>query len=659
MSNHSPFGQSYSRRRFLQVSGAVGFTVAAGARGGLAVAQTPATIPAEISEAPFFEGQDLPPVAERIGEEPLVLDPIDAVGTYGGTWRTALIGGQDTAWLERTVNYDNLVTWAVDWSEVLPDVAKAYEVSEDGKSFTFHLRKGMKWSDGEPFTSADVEFYVNSVRNNTELNSAAADNPFTIEVADEQTFTITYERPEGFALKHMCEAAGVEWTRYPRHYLEQFHKEFNPDGIDALIKEAGAADWIELFRKKGGGIPGTPYDARWANVDLPRLHAWKLVEPYGEGTRVRFERNPYYWKVDTNGQQLPYIDEVVFDVLEDPQVLLLRASNGEIDMHARHITTDANKPVLAENREKGNYEFFDIVPSSMNTVVFALNQTHKKPEMREIFMNKDFRVGLSYAMNRQEILDAVFVSQGEPWQLGPRKETEWYNEELAKQFTEYDVDKANEHLDKVLPDKDGSGMRLMPSGEPFTFVVEVAAEINPFFTDTSNLVMDYWKAVGVNAQLKPEDRSLLYTRKAANEHDCAVWGGDGGLNDAMLEARWYYPHSDESLYGIGWVVWADNAGGNPQAEAVEPPDAVKKQIDLYAEIEQTPDPAKQTELFNELLAIAQEQYHAIGTSLPAMGYGIKKVNLKNVPASMPGAWLYPNPAPSHPETYFYEGGQQD
>ena len=202
-------------------------------------------------------------------------------------------------------------------------------------------------------------------------------------------------------------------------------------------------------------------------------------------------------------------------------------------------------------------------------------------------------------------------------------------------------------------------MRLMPNGEPFSFVVEVAAELNPFWTDASNLVMDYWKAVGVNASLKPEDRSLMYTRKAANEHDCAVWGGDGGLNDAMLEARWYYPHSDESLYGIGWVVWAENAGGNPQAEPVEPPAPVQRQVEIYAEMEQTPDPAAQNELFAELLTIAQEEFHAIGTTLPAMGYGIKKVNLKNVPASMPGAWLYPNPAPSHPETYFYEGGQQE
>ncbi len=656
MSKASPVHQSFTRRRFLQVSGAMGFTVATTAGGGLAVAQTPA-VPTDLSQSPFLDAVDLPPVAERIGDMPMVLDPIDSVGTYGGTWRTALIGGQDTAWLERTVNYDNLLAWSVDWSEALPNLAHAYEVSDDGTQFTFHLRPGSKWSDGEPFTSADVEFYVNNVRNNTELNPAAADNPFTIEVADDVTFTVTFERPNGFHLRRLCQADGVNWTRYPRHYLEQFHKDFNPD-IDTLVQEAGVADWIELFRTMGDGIPGTPYDARWANPDLPRMHAWRLVEPYGEGTRVRFERNPYYWKVDPSGQQLPYVDEVVFDVLEDPEVLLLRAANGEIDMHARHITTDTNKPVLAENREKGAYEFFDIVPSSMNTVIFALNQTHKNEDMRAIFANKDFRVGLSHAINRQEVIDVVFVSQGEPWQLGPRQETPWYNETLAKQFTEYDVELANQHLDAVLPDKDSNGMRLLPNGEPFSFVVDVAADLNPFWTDAGNLVIGYWNAVGINASLNPIDRSLMYTRKAANEHDCTVWGGDGGLNDAMLEARWYYPHSDESLWGIAWVVWAGRAGGNPQAEAQEPPENIQQQEELYSEIEETPDAARQDELFNELLTIAQENFNAIGISLPAMGYGIKKVNLKNVPATMPGAWLYPNPAPSKPETYFFEGGQQ-
>jgi peptide/nickel transport system substrate-binding protein len=647
----------YSRRRFLQVSGAIGFTVAAGARGSYAVAQTPA-VPAEISEAPFFEGMDLPPVAERIGDEPLVVQPLEAIGTYGGTWRTALIGGQDTAWLERTANYDNLVTWAPDWSEVVPDVAKAFEVSDDATRYTFTLRKGTMWSDGEPFTSADVEFYVNSVYRNADLTTSLGTSPFSIEVTDDQTFTIVFEEPEGFALQHMCEPSGVTWTRYPRHYLEQFHKDFNPDGIDALVEEAGAADWIELFRLKGSGIPGTPYDARWSNPDLPRLNAWKLVEPYGEGTRVRFERNPYYWKVDTAGNQLPYLDEVVFDVVEDPEVLLLRAANGEIDMHTRHINTLANKPVLAENREKGDYEFIDIIPANMNTVIFALNMTHKNEQLREIFQNKDFRVGLSYAINRQEVIDAIFVSQGEPWQLCPRAETPWYDEELAKQFTDYDIDKANEHLDKVLPDKNGDGIRLMPNGDPLTFVVEVTGDLAATHVDVSNLVVDYWKAVGVSANLKPEDRSLLYTRKDANEHDCVVWQGGGGSNDAILDPRWYLPANGESNWAIAWYIWYAKPS-NPQAEPMEPPEHIKEQFRLYDEVQATADPEKQNDAFRQVLAIAKDTFNGIGVSLPAPEYGIKKVNLMNVPATMPGAALYPNPAPTLPETYFFEGGQQD
>ena len=349
---------------------------------------------------------------------------------------------------------------------------------------------------------------------------------------------------------------------------------------------------------------------------------------------------------------MPYLDEVVFDVIEDPEVLLLRVANGEIDMHARHINTDTNKPVLAENRESGGYEFFDIVPANMNTVIFALNMTHKNPEMREIFGNHDFRVGLSHAINRQEIIDVIFVSQGEPWQLCPRTETPWFDEELAKQYTEFDADLANEHLDRVLPDKDGNGMRLTAAGEPFTFVVEVTADQLEHL-DTSNLVIQYWNAVGINASLNPVDRALLYTRKAANEHDCVVWQGGGGSNDAILDPRWYLPANNESNWAIAWYVWYAQPS-NPQAEAMEPPDYIKEQFRLYDEVQSTADPAMQNELFRQVLAIAKETFNGIGVSLPALEYGIKKVNLKNVPAVMPGAFLYPNPAPTRPETYFYE-----
>jgi peptide/nickel transport system substrate-binding protein len=641
-----------SRRRFLQVAGTAGFTVAASGLGDYAVAQTPAALSAT-AQAPILDAQSLPPVAERVGSMPLIVQPVESAGQYSGTWRSALVGGQDTAWLTRTVSYDHLVSWAPDWSEIIPNVAHAFEASGDGKSVTFHLRPGMKWSDGESFTSADIEFYVNSVYRNEELTSSLGINPFTIEVHDDVSFTVTYEQPNGFALQDMCTADGVEWIRYPRHYLEQFHIDFNPDGIETLIAEEGVENWVELFQRKGGGIPGTPYNALFSNPELPRVHAWQLVEPYGDNTRVLFQRNPYYWKIDPDGKQLPYIDEVLFNVLAEPEVLLLQASNGEIDFHTRHININANKAVLADNRERGGFDFIDLVDASMNTCVISLNLTHKNETLRGIFQNKDFRIGLSHAINRQEIIDAVYVGQGEVWQIGPRAETPWYNETLAKQFTEYDVDLANEYLDKVLPEKNGDGHRLLPDGEPLIIVVEATPDYDPTFIDTGNLVVGYWNEVGINAQLKPEDRSLFETRTTSNEHDCSIWYGEGGLQDAILGPRWYFPSQENTHFGTAWYVSWQNPS-SPQSTAMEPPAEIQQQMDLYDQISASPDPAVQNDLFNQLLAISQEYFYAIGVSLPSLGYAIKKVNMRNVPTSMPLAWLYPTPAPTRPEQFYFE-----
>jgi len=478
-------------------------------------------------------------------------------------------------------------------------------------------------------------------------------NPFSIEVHDETSFTITFETPNGFALQDMCTADGVEWIRYPRHYLEQYHIDFNPDGIEDEIAAAGAKNWVELFQMKGMGIPGTPYNALFSNPDLPRVHAWQLVEPYGEGTRVRFQRNPYYWKVDPEGQQLPYIDEVLFSVLEDPEVLLLKASSGEIDFHARHINISANKAVLADNRERGGYDFTDLIDASMNTCVISLNLTHKNDTLREIFQNKDFRIGLSHAINRQEIIDAVYVGQGEPWQLGPRAETPWYNETLAKQYTEYDVDLANEYLDKVLPDKNGDGYRLLPNGDPLIIVIEATPDYDPTFVDSGNLVASYWNKVGINAQLKPEDRSLFESRTTSNEHDCAIWYGEAGLQDSILGPRWYFPSQQNTHFGTAWYVWWLKPA-SPQSTPMEPPAEIQQQMALYDQITASPDPAEQNDLFNQLLAISQEYFYAIGVSLPPAGYTIKNVKMKNVPASMPLAWLFPTPAPTRPHQYYFE-----
>jgi peptide/nickel transport system substrate-binding protein len=653
-----------SRRRFLKTTAGVGFSVAIAANGHKVVAQTSspaASTPvfASYQEAPILAEQvsagAIPPIAERLPTNPMVITPTESVGQYGGQWRTALVGGSDTAWLGRTLGYDGLLRWDLEWEETLPNLVESYEVSEDARSYTFKMREGLKWSDGEPFTSADIEFRVNDIYRNNEINTSLGLNPFTIEVADEYTFTITYERPEGLALRNMCTDTGREWVRYPKHYLQQFHKTYNTTNLDQLVAEAGAADWIELFRTKGAGIPGTPYDAVWQNPELPGIHAWEIAEPYGDTTRVVARRNPYYWKVDTEGNQLPYIDEVVFDVLQDAEVLVLKVANGEIDFHDRHVNTNTNKSVFADAAETAQIRFVETIPSTMNSVSIALNLTHKNPEIREVFQNLDFRVGLSHAINRQEIIDTVFVGQGEPWQLAPRRELPFFNETLAKQYTEYDVDLANQKLDAVLPNKDGDGKRLLPSGQKLTISIEVATGggAAPEQLDSVNLVQTYWSAVGVDCVVTAEDRTLLYSRKEANDHDCVIWGGDGGFKDATMEPRWYFPYSAESNFAQAWFVWYAKPS-NPLTAAEEPPEAAKQQMDLYEQLKQTADPDEQNALFAQLLDIAQQQFWAMGIVLPINGYAIVKNNFHNVPATFPEAYLYMTPGPTNPQQYWIE-----
>jgi len=284
----------------------------------------------------------------------------------------------------------------------------------------------------------------------------------------------------------------------------------------------------------------------------------------------------------------------------------------------------------------------------MNAVAIALNLTCRDPVKREIFNNKDFRIGLSHAINREELIDAVFQRQGRPWQLAPREESEFYLEELATQYLEYDVDLASQHLDKAgYAERDDQGRRLGPDGKPIQFTVEVASGISDTAIDAMDLIKKYWAEVGITIQVRTEDRALFYTRKEANQHDANVWGGDGGLTDAIIDPRWYFPFSTESNYAIPWANWYN--GNTP---AMEPPAHVKQQMRLYDQIKASPDPEERRNLFMQILEIAKDQFYAIGCVLPEPGYGIVKNNFHNVPKSFPSAWVYPNPGPTNPEQYF-------
>ncbi|MEM7537779.1 MAG: ABC transporter substrate-binding protein [Chloroflexota bacterium] len=595
----------------------------------------------------------LPPLEERLPLEPMVVEPEESIGTYGGTWRAGLRGGSDRAWIYRTIGYEQMTRWERDWSGVRPNVAQGWDVSEDSTEYTFYLREGMRWSDGEPFTSDDVVFWYEDVLMNEELTPSvpnwlmAGDEPVAVEAVDDYTVKFSFAAPNGTLLMQLASASGPPPTSYPRHYMEQFHIKYNEDAA-ATAEAEGYEDWVAYFQAiNGGGCCGYFSDA-----GLPVLWGWKLDTAYGETTTtIRAVRNPYYWKVDTDGNQLPYIDEVVYDVGNDVETLVLKALNGEIDYQDRHIATFNNKAVFFDGMEAGGYRLTDRVSANNNVMEISLNLTHPDEAMRELFNNLDFRAGLSHAINRQEIIDLVYVGQGEPWQAAPLPSSPYYNERLGTQYLDYSTDTANELLDAAgLTETDGDGFRMY-NGERLTFLIDVPT-VSTEHIDMLELIKGYWAEVGIDMTPNVVDRSLGQQRLEANEHDANVWGAPGGIGfGTLLDPRNFLPMHGHSRYGILWYYYWQN----PENEAAEePPAAVMEQFDLYRTVLATADPATQTELMQQIMEIAADQFYMIGISKPSPSYAVANKDLRNIMDGMPGAWQYPTPGPADPEQWFFD-----
>jgi peptide/nickel transport system substrate-binding protein len=658
-----------SRREFLRVSAlaAAGSVLAACApaaptaapitSGEPAAPAAPPAAPAagEEKEAPALaarvEAGELPPLSERLPANPLVVTPWETIGQYGGTWRMGLLGGGDGASLDRTIGYDYLFRWDLDYTRSMPNVLESYEVSEDASGWTFHLRKGMKWSDGVDFTAADLMFWWEDFQSNVEIMpggpagwTKVGGEPGVWTKVDDYTIDIQFPGPNGLFHARMAEPdAGWPMVALPKHWMEKYHKDYNPD-VDTLVAEEGVEDWVTLFQN---------HRPQFQENNRPTLCAWYMSSAYGEETSVvRASRNPYYWKVDPDGRQLPYIDEVMFDVAQDVEVLVLKAMNGEIDCQGRHIATAANKATFAEYREKGDYRFVTEQHTSANRMCLYLNLCHKDPLKREVFRNKDFRIGLSHAMNRQELIDTVWMRTGEPYQVAPMRDDKFFHEQLATQYLEYDPDLANEHLDAAgLTERDGEGFRLLSDGTRLTFFVEVTTALTDMI-DALELLRTQWQAVGIDMQSKVEDRTLFYERHEANEQDASVWSGEGGRGFAIiLTPKNYVPyHTAGSRFALPWAYWYTN----PNLEvSEEPPDIVKRQLELYSQVLTVASDDERDALMRQVLDIAADQFYQIGISTPDEGYMIVSNKMHNVP-EMVGSWSYPTPGPSNPEQYWLE-----
>ena len=629
--------------------------------------------PTEFSEAPMLAelvaAGTLPPVEERLPapEDLLVIEPLNEIGKYGGTWRRGFTGPGDGQNGHRVAGSDRLLFWnSENFPELTPNLAKGWEVSEDSTTVTVMLRKGLKWSDGAPFTTADIVFWYEHMYQNKEL--VPVPSPFfntekgaTLEAVDEYTVKFTFPESNSLFAEVLASSVNVFGGQAvfgnvglggfaPAHYLEQFHPDFvDQADLDALVATEGFDNWVNLFKDKN----------TWArNPDLPVLTPWKTVNSIATDNWV-LERNPYYYGVDTAGNQLPYIDRISMTLAENLEVLNLRAVAGEYDYQSRHIAL-ANLPVLLENAEANGYTIHLDPAQHGADGAFQFNQSYQADEeIGKWLRTVDFRRALSLAVDRDKINEILFlgigtpgsavVAETSPFNPGPEYRTLWSP-------SQPDIDQANAMLDAIgLTEKDSEGYRLRTdNGE--RLIIELPT-IPAFiqFTQLAELVKEDWAKVGIFANVVEQERSLVEQRRAANELQIFVWQNDG-TDELFLYPFHALPINETSGTGPGYGVWYSTNG----ADGVEPTDpSVLKVFDLFSQGLKGSE-EERVQIGQEIWKIITDEVWTMGTvgqSGAFMGVRVVNNNLGNIPSRLFNIQAGQTPAITRPATFYFTNAE--
>lgn len=615
------------------------------------------------NEAPMLaslvEAGELPPVEERLPVNPAVVQPLE-VGQYGGTMRVGFVGtnpGWGGLWF--MTGWENLVIWEADFSGVAPNIAESWEVSDDVREYTFHLREGIRWSDGVPFTAEDIMFYIEDVLFNEEISPAGpvADwlprdgaEDFQAEMIDEYTVKFTFANPYGTFLYQIPTWSGRHITWFPKHYLTQYHADYNPDVDELVADEEGVEDWVALFNKKAAG-PTDDIQNFYLMPERPLLFPWVIVDPLGTGTTILLERNPYYWKVDTEGNQLPYIDEVLGISYQDAESRTLAMLSGDLDIVKD--PGDDNRIIYFEAMEEGQpIEINAALSDGGNTNSIHFNRTYDDPVLTELFSDINFRIGMSHAINRQQIIDIVMFGATEPSQVAPLESSPLYNEQLATQYLEYNVDLANEYLDMVIPERDDDGYRLRPDGEPLEIIFSVSNDLSygTQWEQIAELLIFDWDAVGVKVILNSMPDTIFIENKEDNNLQATLYTGEGGAGiTSILDPRYFVPGEFFGMFGNAWFYWRTGA---EDAVQVEMSQEMQDNRAAYEAVLTQPTQEAQLEQMSQVLQTAADEFYVIGIARPVPGYQPYHSRLENLPDEWVAGWIQGVQKIMYPEQWY-------
>ncbi|MBI2561700.1 MAG: ABC transporter substrate-binding protein [candidate division NC10 bacterium] len=630
----------------------------------------PAKWPKKFNEAPVLaelvKAGKLPPVEKRIPEEPMVVKPVHSIGKYGGTWRRGFTGPGDGENGNRIVSTDKILFWDYTGNKVMPCLAWDWKVSDDGRVIAILLRKGHKWSDGQPFTADDFIFWYEDVYLNKDLQPTPNPDfmvngkPGTLRKRDD--YTVVFEFPDpnylfvdilaGSTAMGGGQATQQHFNRtmgayMPGHYLKQFHSKYvSREEVDRKAKAAGFDGWVSYIKNR--------WDWR-LNPELPVLGPWKTVSPINTPNWA-LERNPYYYGVDTQGNQLPYIDRISMTLAENLEVLNLRAIAGQYDLQERH-TGLTKLPVFLENRGKGNYDVRLDPALNGSDATLQTNQAYEAdPEIAKWLQTRDFRRALSLGIERDQLNETFWLGVGTPGSVAPAESLPYSpGPEWRKKWSTHNPKQANELLDKVgLSKKDGEGYRLRTDGKG-RLRLELLTAAGAFIphTQIAEMIKEQWKKIGIQGDVKEVERSLFFTKIKGNEHQISIWLNDGS------EVLYLFPRHAlpvdpvEAMLGHPIADWYASGG----AKGKEPKDAqLKKALELFrtAAGKKTQERYKIAQEIWKIMVDEQFSIGTVGQSPAAMGVRIVSKKLGNIPSRQVNAQHARTPNSSHPATFYYK-----
>lgn len=667
-----------SRREFMRLSAFASASVALAAcgGGGAAPAEAPAAeapaapaaaadsgaaaaMPGKFNEAPMLaelvQAGSLPPVDERLPVNPMVMPVVEQTGNYGGAFRRAFKGVSDR-W-GPTKCQDHGLAWYDQDLNMQPRMAESWETNDDASEWTFHLREGTKWSDGEPFTTADIQYWYDNELSNSDLNPAGGgvgngqwatgpDNTvMQLDVIDDYTFKVTFADPNPLFIYKVGRLSGgrVSGLYAPAHYMKQFHMDLTDDqaGLEAKVKEAGFESWDQYYEDR----------SYWyLNPDRPSIGPWLSKNALSEEL-FNMERNPYFFAVDADGNQLPYVDTITHRLFDAQDVFNLWIINGEIDFQNRHVSIN-DFTLFKENEEAGDFQV--LLGASAGHVAIQLNLTTKNERLREFFNNRDVRIAFSIGVDRVALNELVFDGLFTPRQYSPLSKSPQYYEKLSNAYLDYDPDQASALLDGAgYAEKDADGMRLWPgTTEPISFIIEGTAVAGTADEDAVQEVIKAYAALGVKASYRGVERSLYEEHWGANEIEAAWWGGDRSV--LPIVAPWIFLGTMiDRPWADAWGKWR-NDPTDPNAEEPPPDHWIRDIWAIWDQIAVEPDADKRNELFQSILDIWAEELPMVGYLGEAPAPIIARNGVRNYVSGFPIDDTTGDEHLLNTETYFWE-----